>query len=195
MEVLARRAVLAGAGTLAAASVAAALLLRKPVPHVVLTPEDAPPTLQGMAALKRIDPARPMPSIIFHDAAGVPRTLAGFVGRGVVLNVWATWCAPCVAEMPALAALAAHLAGDGIVVLPLSIDRGGAAAVRAFYAAHHIAGLGVWTDPQGDAGRALGIGGVPTTFIVDRQGRRTAMLQGGADWGSDAAARAVRGLV
>ena len=195
MRVIARRAVLAGAGTLAASSLAAAILLRKPVPHVVLTPADAPPALRGIDALKRIAPARAMPAITFRDAAGAAHTLAGFKGKGVVLNVWATWCAPCVAEMPSLAVLAGRLAASGIVVVPLSIDRNGAPAVQAFYAAHHVAGLGVWTDAQGDAGRALGIAGVPTTFVIDRQGRGTAMLEGGADWGTDAAATAVRALV
>ncbi len=79
--------------------------------------------------------------------------------------------------------------------MPLSIDCDGAAAVQAFYAAHHIAGLGVWTDADGEAGRALGIDGVPTTFVIDRQGRKVALLLGPAEWDSDAAAAVIRSLV
>jgi thiol-disulfide isomerase/thioredoxin len=196
MQVATRRVLLAGAGTLVGGSLATLLLLRKPPPVLEVRPiPPALPELQGVAALAPVVPAKPMPAIAFHDAAGAAHSLGEFVGRGVVLNVWATWCAPCVAEMPSLAALAGKLAASGVVVLPLSIDHGGAAAVQAFYAAHRIAGLGVWTDPDGQAERALGVDGVPTTFVVDRQGRQVALLQGGTDWGSDAAAAAVRALV
>jgi thiol-disulfide isomerase/thioredoxin len=196
MRIAARRALLAGAGTLVGGSVATLLLLRKPPPVLELGPT-APeaPALQDVAALAPEVPARPMPAIGFGDAAGATHSLREFLGKGVVLNVWATWCAPCVAEMPSLATLAGKLAASGVVVLPLSIDRGGAAAVQAFYAAHRIAGLGVWTDPDGQAERSLGVDGVPTTFVVDRRGRQVALLQGGTDWGSDAAAAAVRALV
>ncbi len=195
MQVIARRVLLAGAGTAAVASLAVALLLRKPAPRVLLLPESEPaPRLQGMAALQRLSP-HPAPAIGFGDASGARHTLANFAGKGVVLNVWATWCAPCVAEMPALAALAARVAGDGILVVPLSIDHGGADAVRRFYDTHGIKGLGIWTDPDGDAGRALGVAGVPTTFVIDRKGREVAQLQGPAEWGSDAALASVRGLV
>ncbi len=197
MQVIARRAALAGAGVFAAASLASVLLLRKqPAAHMVLAAADEPaPVLHPIDALQRVTPRRPMPAVSFLDGGGASHSLAGFAGTGVVLNVWATWCAPCVAEMPALAALARKLAGSGIVVAPLSIDHGGAAAVRRFYAGHHIAGLGVWTDAEGDAGRALGVRGVPTTFVIDRQGREAAVLEGAADWGSDAAATAIRALV
>lgn len=196
MQVMARRMVLAGTGGLAAVSLAVALLLRKPAPHVATLSDSEPrPKLLGMDALRRIVPPTPAPMIGFGDAAGVRHTLAEFRGKGVVLNVWATWCAPCVAEMPALAALAQKAALAGIVVLPLSIDRGGAEAVRRFYDAHGIKGLGIWTDPNGDAGRALGVAGVPSTFIIDRQGREAGLFQGPADWGSAAALSAISGLV
>jgi thiol-disulfide isomerase/thioredoxin len=121
------------------------------------------------------------------DAAGGAHALAEFAGRGVVLNLWATWCVPCVAELPSLAALAARLASAGVVVVPLSSDRGGAAVVQKFYAGHAIAGLDVWLDPKGAAASALRARGLPTTLLIDRQGRERGRLEGGADWASDAA--------
>jgi len=112
-------------------------------------------------------------------------------GKVVVLNLWATWCVPCVAELPSLVALAGKLAAAGIVVLPLSDDRGGAPVVQRFYQTHSIAGLGVWLDPKGMAAEALGARGLPTTIIIDRQGRERARLEGGADWASAEAVAAV----
>ena len=80
--------------------------------------------------------------------------LAEFAGQGLVVNLWATWCVPCVAEMPALQAMARALAGDRIRVLALSSDRGGAAVVRKFYTENRIDGLDLWLDPKGEAARA-----------------------------------------
>lgn len=194
MRVTGRRALLAGAGVLAGASLATALLLRKPAsPAPAAAPAEQPPRLQDIAALRRLSPPVPAPPIVFLDADGRQHRLAEFAGRGVLLNLWATWCVPCVAEMPALDRLAAALAG-AVTMLPLSIDRGGAAVVRAFYAAHGIRHLPIWCDPQGTAGEALGIAGVPTTFLIDAQGRETGVLQGPADWASAEALATVRAL-
>ncbi len=189
MTISRRRALLAGAGIAVAGAGTLAVATRwgKPAaPEIYgLVAPHAPP-LQGIEHLVALDtPEAPAPAT-FTDEAGREHRLADFAGRGLVVNLWATWCVPCVAEMPALAALAARL-GEGATVLPLSSDHGGAAAVRAFYAAHGIATLPVWLDPGGLAARAWGARGIPTTLILDRAGRERARLEGGADWGSDAA--------
>jgi thiol-disulfide isomerase/thioredoxin len=197
MVVTTRRAIVAGTALAAAGTVAAAALLRKPSPVIhtlVADGESEQVSLQGMAALQPTEPLRPETAISFADAAGGTHSLADYAGKGVVLNLWATWCVPCVAELPALAGLAGQVAGDGIVVLPLSSDRGGAAVVEKFLAAHGIAGLPVLLDPQGAAGRALAARGVPTTVIIDRQGNERARLEGAADWASPAAVAAIRRL-
>ena len=88
------------------------------------------------------------PDIVFAVADGSEHRLADFLGHGMVINLWATWCAPCVEEMPSLAALSKALAPDDIAVLPLSSDRGGAARVQAFFQEHGITGLPVLLDPK-----------------------------------------------
>jgi thiol-disulfide isomerase/thioredoxin len=176
MLMMSRRVALAG-GTLAAV-----LALRKPLAAAI--PD-----------LKLTNPPVAPPVISFNDAKGGSHTLKEYLGSGVVLNLWATWCSPCVAELPSLAMLAGKLAAERVVVLPLSSDRGGASAVQQFYQAHGIKGLPILLDPQGNAMHALGVSGIPTTFIVDRKGLAVASAAGGEDWGSDAAIARIRQLI
>lgn len=189
-----RRALLAGAASLAAGTVAAASLLRKPAGPEIATLVSSP--LAGDTGnLKLIQPPRPLAPATFFTAEGAEQSVADYAGRGLVINLWATWCAPCVAEMPALQAMAKILAGEKILVLPLSSDRGGAAVVQRFYDAHGIVGLPVLLDPKGDAARAWGSRGLPTTIIVDRTGQERGRLEGAAEWAAADMVAAVRGLV
>ena len=194
MGVTTRRAVLSGAALLGGGTVAAAAWLRKPAP-TFYSPVAEQVLLQSMTSLVPTEPAVPLPEFSFVDDDGASHTLAEFAGKGVVLNFWATWCVPCVAEMPSLAALAGKLAGSGIVVLPVSTDRGGAPVVRKFFTSHAVTGLGVWLDPKGVAADALHLRGLPTTLIVDRKGREAARLEGGADWAGADVLGAVTRLV
>jgi thiol-disulfide isomerase/thioredoxin len=177
-----RRSLLAAGGTLAAG-----LTARKPLAAVQLG--------DLSSHLVPTDPPVTPPDIVFVGVDGVEHHLAEFVGHGMVINLWATWCVPCVAEMPALAALSKTLAPDDIAVLPLSSDRGGAKVVEAFYEDHGISGLPVLLDPKGAASRAWQVHGIPTSLIIDRKGKERARLEGSADWSTPAAAEAVRKLV
>lgn len=154
-----------------------------------------PQAAVARGGLVAMAPRRPLADAAFRDAAGVERRLAEFAGTGLVVNLWATWCPPCVAEMPALDRLAALLRAEGIEVLPLSQDRGGAEAVRAFYAQVGVRNLGVWLDPRGAAARAWGVRGLPTTLIVDRAGLEAARLEGAAEWDAAPMVAAIRDLV
>jgi thiol-disulfide isomerase/thioredoxin len=149
------------------------------------------------AAVRRLAPSgpKPLPDFTFTDAEGKPHGVADFAGRGLLINLWATWCPPCVAEMPALDRAQAALADEDILVLALSSDRGGRAQVEAFYQARDIRRLGLWLDPRGAASRALGARGLPTSVIVDRQGREMARLEGDAAWDAPAMLADIRRVV
>lgn len=135
---------------------------------------------------------RPAPDTVFTSLDGKPATLADFKGRVVVMNLWATWCAPCKAEMPTLAKLQAAYATQPVTVLPISVDRDGDLnLVQAEMAANPP--LKTYRDPSYKLSFALEpkAGGFPTTVIYDRQGRERARMTGPADW----SAPEVRGLV
>lgn len=125
---------------------------------------------------------RPLPDFNFTDAGGETKSLADFPGGAFVLNFWATWCPPCVEEMPSLDRLHASLVQDGIHVLPLSIDRGGVAQVRPFYQNHRLRHVAMWTDSRSLAARALGVHGLPTTVVTDRVGYEVARVEGPLEW-------------
>ena len=134
---------------------------------------------------------RSLPPLRFLDGDGKATDLDAWRGKVVLLNIWATWCGPCVKEMPALDRLQASLAAEGLHVLALSIDKGTAAlpTVKAFYASHGIRNLRLYNDPEGAAGFELGVPGVPATFLLDREGREIGRLVGAAEWdGAEAVA-------
>jgi len=129
---------------------------------------------------------RPLPSISFVDGAGTALTLDDWRGRVVLLNVWATWCAPCRHEMPTLDRLEATLGGERFEVVALSIDRAGPGVVRAFFDEIGIEHLGLFIDETMQAPRDLGLPGLPGTILVDAEGREIARLVGPAEWDSPA---------
>jgi thiol-disulfide isomerase/thioredoxin len=128
-----------------------------------------------------------VPEIHFLDGAGKDRTLADFKGKVVVLNLWATWCTPCVAEMPTLERLQQKLGENDAVVIALSIDRGGVDTVREFFDRVGVKGLPVFVDPTMRAQSTLSAFGLPTTIIIDRDGNERGRLLGPAEWDSDRA--------
>jgi thiol-disulfide isomerase/thioredoxin len=137
---------------------------------------------------------RPVPELTFFDEAGNEVMLADFAGDVVVLNLWATWCAPCRREMPSLDRLQAALGEDGLRVIALSLDRGDVAKVRAFFEELEIANLAIYQDPQARAGRELGAPGLPTTIVIDRTGQEVGRLLGPAEWDSEEALALLRDL-
>lgn len=152
---------------------------------------DAPLT-GAVADFSRIDPPLPAPGDPFKDSAGKELHLKDFRGKLVLLNIWATWCAPCRAEMPSLDRLQAKLGGEGFVVLPLSLDRGGGPVVAVYYGQHDITHLGVYLAGQGGLQNALKIGGVPTSFLIDPEGRVVGSLEGATQWDSPEALALIR---
>jgi thiol-disulfide isomerase/thioredoxin len=132
--------------------------------------------------LSILDQPRALQEIRFQDDEGHDLTLADFRGRVVLLNVWATWCVPCRKEMPALDRLQARLGGKDFLVIPLSIDREGITPVKRFYQEVRVEKLGMYVDPSGRGSHSLAVPGVPTTLLIDREGREVARKMGDAEW-------------
>jgi thiol-disulfide isomerase/thioredoxin len=128
---------------------------------------------------------QPAPEISFTDTSGSPATLADFKGKLVLLNLWATWCQPCLKEMPSLAALQARL-GPALTVVAVSEDRGGAEVVQPFVAEHGLDKLKIYLDPKSTAIHAFAARGLPTSFVINGEGQVVGKVEGGADWDSDA---------
>src|SRR5262249_2921071 len=109
-------------------------------------------------------PPQPAPETAFSDIDGKTVTLTDFAGKPAVVNLWATWCQPCLKEMPSLDRLQQALDGK-LVVVAVSEDRGGAKKVHEFIAETGLQKLAVYLDPKSDLGRAFGIRGLPTTIV------------------------------
>jgi thiol-disulfide isomerase/thioredoxin len=120
--------------------------------------------------------------LAYFDGDGEERRLSDLRGMVVVLNIWATWCPPCVREMPTLDSLAAQTQDQDVVVLALSQDRGGDRKVPKFYEGAGIENLEVALDPTLAAGKVFGIRGLPTTVILDKTGREVARHEGYREW-------------
>jgi thiol-disulfide isomerase/thioredoxin len=135
--------------------------------------------IENFIAAREVKPA---PLAHFLDEHGERITLEKFRGRIVVLNLWATWCTPCIAEMPTLDQLQAQLEPLGVVVIALSIDRGGPQVVRDFFDDHDIEHLGVYVDPTMRAQSDFNVIGLPTTILIDREGRDRGRIVGPAEW-------------
>ena len=130
------------------------------------------------------DTPKPIADVRFTDDRGQPSALADFRGKVVLLNVWATWCLPCRKEMPTLDRLQAALGGDSFEVVALSVDRQGAEAAKAFYSEIGVRHLALNVDAAGRALSTLAAVGLPTTVLIDREGRELGRLMGPAEWDS-----------
>jgi len=138
---------------------------------------------------------KPVPELKFVDRRGASRSLADFRGRFVLLNVWATWCAPCREEMPSLDRLQQTLGGSDLEVVALSIDRGGVFAVETFYEELDLRALGVYVDTSAEALAKLRAPGIPVTVFVDRSGRELWRVVGPARWDAPEVVARIRGYL
>ena len=128
---------------------------------------------------------QPAPEISFTDMEGKTATLADFKGKFVLLNLWATWCQPCLKEMPSLLTMQARI-GPALTVLAVSEDHAGAKVVQPFLAKHDLDKLRVYLDPKSTVVHAFEARGLPTSILIDAEGKVLGKVEGGADWDSDA---------
>jgi thiol-disulfide isomerase/thioredoxin len=140
--------------------------------------------------------SKPLPDLFFTGPDGKPMTLASLRGKTVLLNLWATWCAPCRKEMPALDKLQAELGGADFEVVAVSIDQRNLERPKAFLQEIGVTKLAYYSDPTAKifqqlraVDRALGM---PTTLIIDPQGCELGYLAGPAEWASEDAVRLVK---
>ena len=132
-----------------------------------------------------------LPDVSFTDGAGRTRTLKDWRGKVVLLNLWATWCAPCRREMPDLDKLQASLGSDSFEVVAVSVDRKGLAASKRFLDQIKVKNLGLYNDVSTKMAGKLKVLGMPTTLLLDRKGREVGRLVGPAEWNSDDAKRLI----
>jgi thiol-disulfide isomerase/thioredoxin len=146
-----------------------------------------------VAAMLPADPPQPLTFLAFNGPDGKPMTLADRAGKTLLVNLWATWCAPCRAEMPALDSLQASKGGDRFEVVAINVDTGDDAKPKKFLAETGVKSLAYYRDATMGVfnalkERALALG-LPVTLLVDAEGCLVAGMNGPADWaGADAAA-------
>jgi len=136
-----------------------------------------------------------MTSVGFLDENGDKTGLDAYKGKVVLLNFWATWCPPCLAEMPSIDALQADLGGDDFAVVTIASGRNPLPAIKAFFEKANITNLPILRDPRQKFSRANGVFGLPTTLILNKEGKEIARMQGDADWHSEEAIILIKALL
>ena len=134
------------------------------------------------------------PNFSFPDLSGKIVSLADFKGKVILLNIWATWCLPCVQEMPSMEKLYKELKDEGLEILAVSIDKLGSEAVRPFMKNHKLS-FPALTDTDGKIKTLYQITGVPESFIIDKDGIIVEKIIGPRDWATRGAINYFRNLI
>jgi thiol-disulfide isomerase/thioredoxin len=152
-----------------------------------------------VAALQIASQPEKLSDLAFLGETGEPMTLAAFEGKIALVNLWATWCAPCRREMPALDRLQAALGGDDFSVVPISIDTGDPERPRLFLEEIGTEHLPLYTDPTTEIfeelkAKSLAVG-LPVTMLLDRNGCRLGHMNGPAEWDSEEGQRLIEAAI
>ena len=170
---------------------------RQQIAQATATPTSSSNPLSQGEMIKFVFKREPeaLGDIAFVDGTGAAKTLADFKGRVVLLNVWATWCVPCRKEMPALDRLQKDLGSDKFEVVALSVDRGGVEASRKFLNSISVSSLKLYVDPTAKMSSPLKIIGMPTTLLINADGKEVGRLTGEAAWDSDDAKKLIKAVM
>jgi thiol-disulfide isomerase/thioredoxin len=120
----------------------------------------------------------------WKNAKGEVLSLKNFKGRIVLLNFWATWCLPCIKELPSMERLQTKFKEDDFTIIAISLDRGGKSVAARLLRRLKLKKLTLYTDKENKSAQKLGVKFMPTTFIFDRESRKLGKLQGGIEWDS-----------
>ena len=175
-----------------------ALTVGANIAHAAPAPEAAliAPHLTGeMAKLVPATEAVPLPEAALLDKGDAPQTLADYRGKVILLNFWATWCAPCRKELGALDRLQGEMGGDDFAVVTVATGRNPVPAIEKLFADEAITRLPILRDPDQTFARATGVLGLPVTVLVSRDGTEIARLVGDAAWDSEAAKAVIRAAI
>lgn len=159
-----------------------------------------PGTLKALAVGELVrfeifDQPLPAPATSFADRAGNSVNLASFPGQVVLANFWATWCVPCVVEMPALNRLQQRLGSDKFKVITISLDRRGFEVIEPFFAEHRLDALEAYLDHSNKLSLEVGATGLPTTVLIGADGRWLGRYVGDANWDSEAVVRLLEAAI
>ena len=138
---------------------------------------------------------KPVSQIPFDDLDGGRHRLSDYQGKYVLVNFWATWCAPCRKEMPTLEALQVALGGEDFQVLTIATQNPQTAGIPRFFAQAGVENLPMMNDAGSRLSRAMAVFGLPTTVLLNPEGQEIARLKGDADWASESALAVLRALV
>ena len=134
-----------------------------------------------------------LPEVVLLDAEDGEHVLADYKGKWVVLNFWATWCAPCRREMPSLGRLQAAM--PEIAVVPVATGRNAVEGIQRFFDEAKVTNLPILRDPTSELAHGMGIMGLPVTVILNPDGQEVARLIGDAEWDSPSAIAVLKALV
>ena len=136
-----------------------------------------------------------VPEVQFESETGETMGLDAYEGQHVILNFWATWCAPCRREMPQLSELQEEFGGEEFQVVTVATGRNSPGAMERFFDEIGVGNLPLHRDPQLQFARGMGVLGLPVTVVLDPEGQEIARMQGDADWASDSARAIVSALI
>ncbi len=178
-----KRVVPALVGIVLLAAVVIWFVFPRPVSWLEGTTDPTVPPISGtVAKFTLTNPGRPAPIEPFFDADGKEISLHQLGDKVVLLNLWATWCAPCIKELPSLDRLQAQLGSDRFQVVAVSIDRRGAEAVRPYFEKLGIAHLPIYVDPKNQLAQSLGVQVLPSTIVIGRHGLMVGNIIGAVEW-------------
>lgn len=137
----------------------------------------------------------PIKPVAFNDVDGKAIDFSHYKGKVIMVNMWATWCPPCVRELPAIERLATKFKAEDFALLPISIDAEGKQQVQSFLNTLGMAGFNSYYDPQQNLGQVFPLDTIPATFILDQDGQLIAFVRSFVDWDDAKAVSLIQGFI